>query len=126
VALTPGYYVRPATYYFTGEVAPNDYELARAPVTVIAPSGYRAATTTADPEVILPDLGQVLADAERVWMVTGYAAVDPARLDWLNANFEQVDGREFLGVRVTLYAREPVAAAGWPTRILSAAQEARP
>jgi 4-amino-4-deoxy-L-arabinose transferase-like glycosyltransferase len=123
VALTPGYYVRPATYYFTGEVAPDDFELARAPVTVIAPGGYRAATTTADPDIILPDVAEVLAQAERVWVVTGYAEIDPARLDWLTAHYERVDEREFLGVQVKLYARVALAVGGWPTR---AALEARP
>jgi hypothetical protein len=114
VAMTPGYYVRPVSFYLTGMMAPVDYELARAPVTVFAPQGYEAATTPSDPEVILPDIAEVLGPAERIWLVTGYAAFDPARLNWIEANYTQVEARSFLGVRVALYTRTAVQASGWP------------
>ncbi len=110
VVTTPGYYIRPAIYYLTGQMAPVDYTLARAPIAVLGPGGYAAATAPIDDESgTLPALATVLGSAERIWLVTGYADLDDAWLNWFYDNYQVVGVNKFLGVQVTLLQRQPVA-----------------
>ncbi len=44
----------------------------------------------------------VSATAQRVWLVSGYAPVDPAVLRWADLNSGTVHTDEFVGARVRL------------------------
>jgi hypothetical protein len=110
VVTTPGYYVRPVSYYLTGKLPPVDYRLLRAPFAVVTPDGFEAAgppTFEAD----LPGIVEIVEPASRVWLVTGYAAVEPSHLDWFWENYTTVHRQEFLGVDVVLGESMPLESA---------------
>jgi hypothetical protein len=104
IVTTPGYYARPASYYLTGNLPPVDYRLLRAPYAIFNSEGLQAAgqqMASGD----LPAVAEVVATAERVWLVTGYASDDASTLEWFADGFTVLDAQEFLGVWVVLAER---------------------
>ena len=99
VTAIPGYYVRPVAYYLTGSLPPHDFRLMHAPIAIISPAGFIAA----QPAFEAPGLSQAeeaFELADQVWLLTGYAEVDPGRLAWFRQNYIETERIEFQGVLV--------------------------
>jgi hypothetical protein len=101
VVTTPGFYIRPVSYYLAGELPLAEVTLARAPFALTGPAGYVAADYAGD-DRNLPDVDVAVDAAERVWLVTGYNPLAEDQLDWFYAEYVVVSEREFLGVQVVL------------------------
>jgi hypothetical protein len=111
VVTTPGFYIRPVSYYLEGTLPAAEITLARAPFALAAPQGLAAADYSKD-ERGLPDVDVAVEPAERLWVVTGYNPLENGRLDWFYEDYRVVGERNFLGVEVMLGERLDSAEAG--------------
>ena len=105
VAVVPGFYIRPVSYYLTGALPPHDDRLVRAPIVILGPGGpmpVQSASTGTD----LLQAREVIGPAERLWLITGYADVAPSEVAWFFENYEPVSQQEYVGVRVILGERK--------------------
>lgn len=104
VVISPGWYGRPYAYYFYGGFPEDINALTYIPVIVVENGEFRAVS-------FLDRAGGVrasdpaLASAQRIWLLSGYSLVDPRVMTWTEQNFEPIDIREFVGVRVDLLQR---------------------
>ncbi len=96
IAVMPGFYVQPVYYYLTATLPPDDYSLLNAPITLIGPGGGITAQWAPNDA----DLLETIAQAKRLWLITGYAGVAPGEADWFFTRYAVIDERNYLGVRV--------------------------
>lgn len=104
VVVSPGHYGRPFAYYFHGSFPPDLATLAYKPALVVEKGKFRAFNASPEAEGVRID-DPALATAQRVWLVSGYAPVDPMVLLWAEQNFETLHTAEFVGARVRLLQR---------------------
>lgn len=104
VVISPGHYGRPFAYYFYGSFPPDLATLAYTPALVVENGQFRALSMP--PEAEGARISEpALAMAQRVWLVSGYAPVDPAVLSWAEQYFDTLHTGEFVGARVRLLQR---------------------
>ena len=104
VIISPGHYSRPFAYYFHNSFPPDLATLAYMPALVVENGEFRALNIS--PEAEGARIGDpALATAQRVWLVSGYAPVDPVVLLWTEQNFETLHTGEFVGACVRLLQR---------------------
>jgi 4-amino-4-deoxy-L-arabinose transferase-like glycosyltransferase len=125
VVAAPGYYIRPISFYLRDEIPAPDYSVLRAPFVLIGPEGYRSADDAVEDRG-LPDIDAAASQADRVWLVTGYAELDPERLSWFFEDYTVVERREYLGVTVVLGDRPDTASGAARQLFLPLATEAGP
>ncbi|KPL17743.1 MAG: hypothetical protein AMJ93_14665, partial [Anaerolineae bacterium SM23_84] len=101
VVVAPGWYARPFAYYFYGTFPKNAATLEHAPAIFVENGEFRVFTLLEQTEGIRAS-DPALAEAQRVWFLSGYSPVDPAVLKWIEQDFEPLDIREFVGARVYL------------------------
>ena len=104
VVISPGHYGRPFAYYFHGSFPPDLATLAYRPALVVEDGEFRALNISPEAEGARID-DPALATAQRVWLVSGYAPVDPVVLLWADQNFETLHTGEFVGACVRLLQR---------------------
>jgi len=104
VVISPGHYARPFAYYFYGSFPPDLATLAYMPALVVEKGEFRALNMSPEAEEIRID-DPALATVQRVWLLSGYAPVDPVVLLWAEQNFETLHTREFVGACVRLLQR---------------------
>lgn len=101
VVISPGFYGYPFAYYFTGDYPEDIRALAQVPAIVVENGEFRPlrlGRQVGEEEVSDP----VLASAQRIWLISGYAPVDRAVGAWVEENLEQLESAEFLGARVRM------------------------
>jgi 4-amino-4-deoxy-L-arabinose transferase-like glycosyltransferase len=90
IVVSPGFYGRPFSYYFAGGFPDNIHALDHTPAVVIDARSAHVLDTAAP------------GSPPRVWLISGYAAVDPATTAWLARGFTPLDDKAYVGVHVQL------------------------
>lgn len=104
IIISPGFYDKPFSYYFC-EGFPKDAETLEGARSIVVENGsFRAFSLLVQVEGVRVD-DPALATAQRIWLVSGYAPVDPAVLRWIEQDFEALESADFVGVGVRLLER---------------------
>ncbi len=99
VIFSPGYYMRPFTYYFYGAFPSDTREVAHAEVVVLSDGEFRPLPVAGDG---VPQLGGVSSPASRIWFLSGYSPPDENLRTWLERSMESREEADYLGARVQL------------------------
>ncbi|MEO8285675.1 MAG: glycosyltransferase family 39 protein [Chloroflexota bacterium] len=99
VLMSPGYYGRPFSYYFTGTFPEDMRTLGYTDVVEFKDGQYTGLKLGDQGEQILASNTQ-LDSAQRIWLLSGYVADDKSLEKWLGQNFTVVKQADYLGTHV--------------------------
>jgi mannosyltransferase len=106
VVVSPGFYIQPVEYYLLGKIASfDDSQLERARIVILDPLNLMSSDPVPD-AYDLPGAEETLAEAPRVWFVTGWVGADADWLAWFTQHYTPSQQWEFLGVNVVFGERK--------------------
>jgi hypothetical protein len=106
VVISPGHYCIPFAYYFSNDFPENAEALEAQPGVVLENGSYRGLSVVDQAGNTRVD-DAALASAQRIWLVSGYAPVDPVVLTWMEQGLVPRDTGTYVGARVRLLDRRP-------------------
>lgn len=105
VAVMPGFYIQPVSYYLHDAMVPTEYDVLHAPIAFSGPIGIEPAGFL-EISNDLPQAAEVVSQASTLWLLTGYAEADPVGMAWFYENYAAIDELDFVGVRVIQWQKK--------------------